>query len=48
MLFAWVFEPAFTGLGVLLACAAVAAAFLASSDHERDTYHADMTERRRR
>ncbi len=49
MLIAWIFEPAFTGLGIVLACVAVAAAaILASGDHESDSYRAELTLRWRR
>ena len=47
MLFASIFEPAFTGLGILLACALMAL-LLASDSRESDIYGADFTARWRR
>lgn len=48
MLFTSIFDPAFTGLGILLACALLAAALLASGDVDSDDYHAELTARWRR
>jgi len=47
MLFASIFEPAFTGLGILLALA-LFAALLASRDPENDPHQGEFTARWRR